>query len=190
MAGHHARLRCGEVAVDHVQVGAAHRAGVDAHEHLVVAGRRHGQLAGDERPPGAVEAHRPHDTNLTAPSDAAMGGEQFDDGGVGHRLEVDVVLADGDEHRRPLVEDRRVELGRPVEVRRPDRRGEHQAPRAAGAQHRRGDPRRGAGGDPVVDDHHGGTVHAERRSPAAELPGGVGQLGATALDRPVRAGGR
>jgi hypothetical protein len=52
------QLRVGQLAIDHVQVGAAHRAGLDPEEDLPGARLRHRQLGKAQRFARSVEKHR------------------------------------------------------------------------------------------------------------------------------------
>jgi hypothetical protein len=60
VAGDHRQPRVGELAVDQVQIGAAHAAGLHPQQHLATAGARHRPALQAQRLAGAVEHHRAH----------------------------------------------------------------------------------------------------------------------------------
>ncbi len=60
VAGHEQQLRVGQLAVNHVQVRPAHRAGEHPHQHLARARLEVGQVGGAQPAPGSVEHHGPH----------------------------------------------------------------------------------------------------------------------------------
>ena len=60
MAEHERELGVGQLAVDDVQVGAAHAARRDPQQHLVRSGNGHRQARFAQRPPRGVEEHRAH----------------------------------------------------------------------------------------------------------------------------------
>ena len=60
VAGHERQRGLAEIAIDDVQVGAAHAAGPDPDSQLPGAGLGHGQIDRPQRGPDALEDHRPH----------------------------------------------------------------------------------------------------------------------------------
>jgi hypothetical protein len=67
MPGNEGQLGLVEVAVDHVEVGAAHAAGMHSQQDLALAGPWVGQLLQPERLPLAVEDHGPHASIIAQP---------------------------------------------------------------------------------------------------------------------------